>query len=133
LADRRRQGPPGVLGVPAEALLREARKQRRLSLVALPEICKLDPDGDVVRHVKRTGAGPHVEEIIGAQASIALHRGAAWTTDAPYRETASPIERARQLGALAVARSVENANHQRALQDWCRAFATRVESITDKN
>jgi len=103
-----------------------------LPLVALPEICILDPDGDVVRHVKRTGAGPHVEEIIGAQASIALHRRATWTTDAPYRETKSTIERARQLGALAVARSVENANHQRALQSWCRAFATRVESTTDK-
>src|SRR6516164_270504 len=85
-----------------EALLREARKQRRLPLVALPEICIPDPDGDIVRHVKRSGAGPHVEEIIGAQASIALHRGATWTTDAPYRETASAIQRARLLGALAV-------------------------------
>lgn len=43
-----------------------------------------------------------MEETIGAQASIALHRGATWTTDAPYRETASAVERARQLGALAV-------------------------------
>jgi hypothetical protein len=59
-----------------------------------------------------------VEEIIGAQASIALHRGATWTTDAPYRETAAAIERARQLAALAVARSVENANHQSAVQGW---------------
>jgi hypothetical protein len=28
-----------------------------LPLVAVPEICVLDPDGDVVRHLKRTGAG----------------------------------------------------------------------------
>ncbi len=39
-----------------EALLREARRQRRLPLVAVPEICVLDPDGDVVRHLKRTAA-----------------------------------------------------------------------------
>jgi Phosphorylase superfamily len=69
-----------------------------------------------------------VEEIIGAQASIALHRGATWTTDAPYRETASAIERARQLGALAVARSVENANHQRALQGWVAALLPPASS-----
>src|SRR6516164_3502675 len=40
-----------------EALLREARRQRQLPLVAVPEICVLDPDGDVVRYLKRTGAG----------------------------------------------------------------------------
>src|SRR5246127_3996437 len=40
-----------------EALLREARRQRPLPLVAVPEICVLDPDGDVVRHLRRTGAG----------------------------------------------------------------------------
>ena len=40
-----------------EALLREARRQRQLPLIAIPEICVLDPDGDVVRHLKRTGAG----------------------------------------------------------------------------
>ena len=40
-----------------EALLREARRQRQLPLVAVPDICVLDPDGDVVRHLKRTGAG----------------------------------------------------------------------------
>jgi hypothetical protein len=40
-----------------EALLREERRQRRLQTVAVPEICTLDPDGDVVRSLKRTGAG----------------------------------------------------------------------------
>lgn len=43
-----------------EALLREARRQRSLKTVAVPEVCVLDPDGDVVRYLKRTGAGrPH--------------------------------------------------------------------------
>jgi uridine phosphorylase len=40
-----------------EALLREARRQRELAAIAVPAICMLDPDGDVVRYLKRTGAG----------------------------------------------------------------------------
>ena len=39
-----------------EALLREARRQKQLPLTAVPRICVLDPDGDLVRHLKRTGA-----------------------------------------------------------------------------
>jgi uridine phosphorylase len=31
-----------------------------------------------------------------------VHRGASWTTDAPYRETQSAIEAARALGAVVV-------------------------------
>lgn len=43
-----------------EALLREGRRQRKLPAIAVPEICMLDPDGDVVRYVKREGvARPH--------------------------------------------------------------------------
>jgi uridine phosphorylase len=185
-----------------EALLREARRQRRLPLVGVPEVCVLDPDGDVVRHLKRTGAGrihegwacyhtellafelegigevgivgcavgapfavlvaeqlfasgcrlllsvtsagqitpigptpyfvlidralrdegtsyhylppstfaeapdvkllARLESCLRALPAIALHRGATWTTDAPYRETEAAISRARDLGALAV-------------------------------
>jgi len=40
-----------------EALLREARRQKGLPLIAVPEICVLDPDGDVVRQLRTTGAG----------------------------------------------------------------------------
>jgi uridine phosphorylase len=193
-------GAPSVFR--PEALLREARRQRQLPLVAVPEICVLDPDGDVVRHLKRTGDGrihegwacyhtellafnldsvgevgivgcavgapfavlvaeqlfasgcrllvsvtsagqinpigptpyfvlidralrdegtsyhylpgstfaeapdaallARVEEMGRALADIALHRGATWTTDAPYRETEAAIAHAHQLGALAV-------------------------------
>lgn len=185
-----------------EALLREARRQKRLPLVAVPEICLLDPDGDVVRYLKRKGSGrthegwacyhteliafdldgvgevgivgcavgapfavlvaeqlfasgcrllisvtsagqitaigptPYfvlidralrdegtsyhylppttfadapdakllagVEDRIRALSSVALHRGATWTTDAPYRETEAAISCARHLGVLAV-------------------------------
>jgi len=182
-----------------ENLLREARRQKQLPNVRTPEICVLDPDGDIVRHLKRTNAARisagwacyHTElyefdlagrslGIIGcavgapyavlvaeqlfasgcrflisitsagqitplapppyyvvidralrdegtsyhyaapgefavaddrlvgrAVAAIGalglpVHRGASWTTDAPFRETASAIAAARSRGILAV-------------------------------
>ena len=40
--------------------MREARRQKGLAIVAVPEICVLDPDGDIVRHLRSTGrAGRH--------------------------------------------------------------------------
>ncbi len=38
-----------------ESLLREARRQKGLSTAAVPEICVLDPDGDIVRHLRTAG------------------------------------------------------------------------------
>jgi|SRR5581483_3219917 len=37
-----------------ENLLREARRQKRLEVGSVPEICVLDPDGDIVRHLRAT-------------------------------------------------------------------------------
>jgi uridine phosphorylase len=37
------------------ALLREARRQKNLPPAAVPEICLLDPDGDIVRAMRRGG------------------------------------------------------------------------------
>jgi len=186
-----------------ESLLREARRQRGLPLRDIPAICALDPDGDLVRHLCRTGqAQPspgwacyHTELFefelpdgtpigivglaVGApfavlvaeqlfasgccylisvtsagqiaelgappyavlidralrdegtslhylprdagdfvlapdaalldrveaairRLDVTLHRGATWTTDAPYRETEAAIAAARALGVLAV-------------------------------
>jgi hypothetical protein len=39
-----------------EALLREARRQKGMPIVDGPRVRVLDPNGDVVRHLKRTGA-----------------------------------------------------------------------------
>ena len=39
-----------------ENLLRRARRQKRIARGKVPEICVLDPDGDLVRHLRRTGA-----------------------------------------------------------------------------
>ncbi|MDE2361085.1 MAG: nucleoside phosphorylase [Hyphomicrobiales bacterium] len=39
-----------------EALLREARRQRGRPLSNVPKICVLDPDGDLVRRLRRDGA-----------------------------------------------------------------------------
>src|SRR5262249_22620711 len=36
-------------------LLREARRQKRVPDLAIPEICILDPDGDILRALRRTG------------------------------------------------------------------------------
>lgn len=38
-----------------ESLLREARRQKSLPTVAVPEICILDPDGDILRHLRAAG------------------------------------------------------------------------------
>ena len=37
------------------ALLREARRQKGLATLNVPSVCVLDPDGDIVRHLKATG------------------------------------------------------------------------------
>ncbi len=185
-----------------EALLREARRQKGLALLPVPDICVLDPDGDIVRHLKRTGAGrlhegwacyhtelltfdldgvgrvgivgcavgasfavlvaeqlfasgcellisvtsagrisergptpyfvlidralrdegtsyhylppavfaeapdldliARAEHALSSLEGIVVHRGATWTTDAPYRETPAAIEAARARNVLAV-------------------------------
>lgn len=40
-----------------ENLLREARRQKDLPDLAVPEVCLLDPDGDIVRHLAASGDG----------------------------------------------------------------------------
>ncbi len=37
------------------ALLREARRQKGLASAEVPPVCILDPDGDIVRHLRRAG------------------------------------------------------------------------------
>lgn len=39
----------------ADALLREARRQKNLPKVPVPPICVLDPDGDIVRRLRKSG------------------------------------------------------------------------------
>jgi uridine phosphorylase len=182
-----------------ENLLREARRQKNVPLAAVPEICVLDPDGDILRTLARavrtrrsagwacyhtelyefthqgecfgiigcavgasfavllaeqlfvsgcrflvsmTSAGQIVEkgplpyfilidralrdegtsyhylppaDFVGAEerlveaamqaltgVALAIYRGASWTTDAPFRETAAAIERCREREILAV-------------------------------
>ena len=38
-----------------ESLLREARRQKNLPQAEVPAVCILDPDGDIVRHLQRSG------------------------------------------------------------------------------
>ncbi|MGU3450810.1 hypothetical protein [Methylobacterium sp. 391_Methyba4] len=37
-----------------ESLLREARRQKNVAEVPIPDLCVLDPDGDIVRHLRAT-------------------------------------------------------------------------------
>src|SRR5947199_5842482 len=53
LLSLKRYGAPSIFT--PESLLREARRQKQLGASAVPEICVLDPDGDVVRHLRRFG------------------------------------------------------------------------------
>ena len=43
----------------AENLLREARRQKNLPTARVPDICVLDPDGDMVRQLRRVGRATH--------------------------------------------------------------------------
>ncbi len=62
--DHTRRGPAPILrakhySAPSvfrpENLLREARRQKSVPLQPIPEICLLDPDGDIVRYLQRSG------------------------------------------------------------------------------
>jgi uridine phosphorylase len=53
LRDNKNPSSPSVFQ-PA-ALLREARRQKRLATVDVPALCILDPDGDIVRRLRQTG------------------------------------------------------------------------------
>ena len=44
------------------ALLREARRQKELTAADVPAVCILDPDGDMLHHLKRTGQAKRFED-----------------------------------------------------------------------
>ncbi|MEO6783684.1 MAG: nucleoside phosphorylase [Bradyrhizobium sp.] len=54
ILDNKHAALPSVFA-PA-ALLREARRQKGLATSEVPEVCILDPDGDLVRRLRQTGA-----------------------------------------------------------------------------
>jgi uridine phosphorylase len=56
LIERRDHAAPSVFR--PENLLREARRQKGLPPGSVPPVCVLDPDGDIVAHVRRHGAEP---------------------------------------------------------------------------
>jgi uridine phosphorylase len=54
ILDNKNPSSPSVFR-PA-ALLREARRQKGLAAVDVPSVCILDPDGDIVRRLRQSGA-----------------------------------------------------------------------------
>jgi uridine phosphorylase len=227
----KRYGAPSVFT--AEALLREARRQKRIGEASVPEICLLDPDGDILRHLKaarqaklaaqwacyhtelyqfeRDGATFGIvacvvgaafavlvaEELFAsgcklllsmtsagqivpiqsppyfviidralrdegtsyhylpsddyssadaslvslaqrslAQTNLAVHTGATWTTDAPFRETAEAIAAAREAGLLAVemeAAALYAFALARRRQLLCFAHVTNQMGLVDRD
>src|SRR5229473_745113 len=53
ILDNKKPASPSIFR--PTALLREARRQKGLAFVEVPRICILDPDGDIVRRLRRTG------------------------------------------------------------------------------
>jgi len=66
-----------------ENLLREARRQRHLPEVAVPGVCLLDPDGDVVRYLARPGNGHH-------HPGWACYHTGMWVTRVPSSDRPQP-------------------------------------------
>ena len=60
-----------------ENLLREARRQRHLPDTPVPDVCLLDPDGDVVRHLSETGEASR-------DPAWACYHSELWITDRPH-------------------------------------------------
>ena len=54
LLDNKNPAAPSVFE--PKALLREARRQKAMAPADVPAVCILDPDGDIVRRLKSTGA-----------------------------------------------------------------------------
>ncbi|MGH6790735.1 MAG: nucleoside phosphorylase [Pseudolabrys sp.] len=44
-----------------KALIREARRQKRLPVINVPRVCVLDPDGDIVRKLRKDGGAQRFE------------------------------------------------------------------------
>lgn len=75
LLNKKRYDEPSRFQV--ENLLREARRQRQLPDAPVPEVCLLDPDGDVVRHLSSTGEATR-------HPAWACYHSELWTTDRPH-------------------------------------------------
>jgi uridine phosphorylase len=74
LLDAKRYDEPSRFQV--ENLLREARRQRELPDVAMPDVCLLDPDGDVVRHLSAIGEATR-------HPAWACYHSELWVTELP--------------------------------------------------
>jgi uridine phosphorylase len=59
ILDNKNTSAPSVFQ-PA-ALLREARRQKGIAAVNVPEVCILDPDGDIVRQLRQSGRSREFE------------------------------------------------------------------------
>ena len=75
LVNEKRYDEPSRFQV--ENLLREGRRQRQLPDIPVPDVCLLDPDGDVVRHLRATGTAKR-------HPAWACYHSELWVTDRPH-------------------------------------------------
>lgn len=61
LADKHHDAPSAFT---PESLLREARRQKSAEAVAVPKVCLLDPDGDIVRQLRAEGRARRHDEWV---------------------------------------------------------------------
>lgn len=101
LADKRQIAPSAFT---PESLLREARRQKGAEAIAVPKVCLLDPDGDIVRQLRAEGRARQLLSRLDSafEDGPRVLTGATWTTNAPFRETEAAIAAARSRGILAV-------------------------------
>lgn len=86
--------------LPAVVVIDRALRDEGTSARYLPESAGAfvaNPDGALLARVEAA-----VRAALPAACGTSVHRGATWTTDAPYRETGAAIAAARALGVLAV-------------------------------
>lgn len=72
ILDEKHHEAPSVFR--AENLLREARRQKGLAAEQVPEVCLLDPDGDIVRHLKRSHLAQRMEAWACYHTDLWLHQ-----------------------------------------------------------
>lgn len=60
ILDNKHLGAPSVFE--PTALLREARRQKGLPVIDVPSVCILDPDGDIVRGLKKAGTAKRIAD-----------------------------------------------------------------------
>ena len=83
-----------------ESLLREARRQRGGALEPVPQVCILDPDGDIARRLRATGRTRPAEGWLCYHSAMLCFEeaGRSWRDEARTPDPAASCAPARATG-----------------------------------